>query len=84
MNIYRHRFTRTCPNNGAAIAYELEIKSDEIIMVERIVRVVRTIAPSAYHESIADALAMRLPGLHTIRAHHHGVDIETIRGEKHV
>ena len=34
-----------------------------------------------YHEEIADALFQRFGGVQILKAHHHGVDVETRRGE---
>ncbi len=81
MNIYRHRFAARCPNNGQAIIYDLEIQSDRPIYVEKIVLACQ-LWQSGFHEKIADALAYQFPDTRQfLRAHHHGVDIETVRGE---
>lgn len=79
MNVYRYRFTSTCPVNGAAIAYALEIETTETIMVEDLVAECGRF-PDAFHEAIAEALYARFGGRQTLKAHHHGVDIRTIRG----
>ncbi len=78
MNIYRHKFYSVCPNNSAIIAYELEIATTDVIQVEHIVTAC-AIEKSAFHEDIADRLAERFGGQQTLRAHHHGVDIESRR-----
>lgn len=81
LNIYRHRFNVRCPNNDAVIAMELEIQSPYVIMVETIVEACAQLERD-YHEDVADTLAERFPNaLQILRAHHHGVDIETRRGE---
>lgn len=80
MNTYRHRFICACPNNGLQIAYELEITSKTIIHVEHITAAT-AMHRSGYHEDVADQLHALLGGRHVLRAHHHGVDIETVRGE---
>lgn len=77
MNIYRHRFRATCPNNGRPIIYYLEISSEELIAVEDIVSACEK-HEAGFHENIADSLA-ELGGKQVLRAHHHGVDIETHR-----
>lgn len=82
MNIYRYKFVITCPNNGKDIDYELEIRSDSTIMVESIIAAGDGLPDTGYHEEIADRMASMLPGYHIIRAHHHGVDIETHREGK--
>lgn len=79
MNIYRHQFVSHCPNNGQHIIYALEIESAEVIHVEHIVTVANLLANS-FHEDIADELHERFGGRQTLRAHHHGVDIESRRG----
>lgn len=78
-NIYRHRFHSKCPANQQDIDYLLEIHSESMVYVEEIVAACR-LFPCSYHEAIADRLATLLPGLQFLRAHHHGVDIETTRG----
>lgn len=80
MNKYRYVFTRTCPNNGLTIKYSLLIKSPNVLMVESIIEEVDNLPESGFHEAFADTLTRVLPGLQTLRAHHHGVDIETTRG----
>jgi hypothetical protein len=85
MNIYRQRFTAPCCNNGLTVIYDLEITvgDDQFIMVENIqaacVEAQKIEKP--YHENIADYLFERFGGRQVIRAHHHGTDIETRRGE---
>ena len=79
MNIYRHQFVSHCPNNDKPIIYALEIETDSVIQVEHIVTAC-SLHKRAYHEAIADELHQRFDGRQTIRAHHHGVDIETQRG----
>lgn len=80
MNIYQYRFASTCPNNKRPIIYELAIETDKMIYVEKIVVFVELQNPS-YHEPMADALYAQFGGRQTLTAHHHGVDITTIRGE---
>ena len=77
MNIYTYSFTSKCPNNGVAISYNLEILSNNVIMVEDIVEACRV--DSTYHEELADKLYLKFGGKQTIRAFHHGVWIETRR-----
>ncbi|MEK6294416.1 MAG: hypothetical protein V4793_24120 [Paraburkholderia tropica] len=78
-NIYRHQFVSRCPNNQQPIIYALEIETDQKVMVEHIVTAAR-INECAFHEAIADDLHARFGGRQTLKAHHHGVDIETRRG----
>jgi poly(3-hydroxybutyrate) depolymerase len=82
VNIYRARFSATCPNNGATIAYQLAIEAPFIIMAEAITAACTAAAecPKPYHENIADFLHSKLGGRQVITAHHHGVDIITVRG----
>lgn len=79
MNIYTCRFEADCPNNSLHIAYTLRIETLEMIQVERIVAATALIK-RGYHEQIADELHCRFGGRQVLKAHHHGVDIETIRG----
>lgn len=79
MNIYRHMFVSFCPNNDKPIIYALEIVSEKAIYVEHIVTAA-TLHKRAFHEAIADDLHARFGGQQTLKAHHHGVDIETRRG----
>lgn len=78
-NIYRHQFVSRCPNNNQPIIYALEIEADKVIHVEHIVTAA-ALHQDAYHEEIADRLHLRFGGRQILKAHHHGVDIETRRG----
>lgn len=80
MNIYSHSFTSKCPNNGAVISYELEIRSNRVIMVEEIVSLCAV--DTTYHEDLADRLYNILGGQQIMTAFHHGVRIQTIRPNK--
>lgn len=81
MNIYRHQFVCLCPANKQPIIYQLEVQSMNMIYVEKIV-VACQMWQQEYHEKLADALAKQFPGTRQVlKAHHHGVDIETQRGE---
>jgi hypothetical protein len=79
MNIYRHQFVAMCPNNDRPIIYSLEIETESVIQVEHIVTAC-ALHKRAFHEAIADDLHQRFDGRQVLRAHHHGVDIETRRG----
>ena len=81
MNIYTHKFIATCPNNGKRINYTVEITvaDDRKIMVEQIVTCA-ALCDGGYHEDIANKFYEQFGGNQVIRAHHHGVDIETRRG----
>ncbi len=81
MNIYRHQFVVQCPANSKPIIYDLEIQSERMIHVEKIV-IACQMWQQEYHEKIADSLAYQFPETRqTLKAHHHGVDVETVRGE---
>lgn len=80
MNKYRYTFNRACPNNGLIINYRLMIYSPNVLMVESIIEEVDNLPEKGYHEAFADTLTRVLPGRQVLRAHHHGVDIETVRG----
>lgn len=82
MNIYRATFIAMCPSNGARVQYHLEIEvpAATTIRVEEINEALLLEEfQQGYHEEFADQFAARFPGKQTLRAHHHGVDIETIR-----
>lgn len=81
MNTYTTEFFQQCPNNGVRVKYHLKIEADRVIPVEQIVSAVEIleIDEAKFHEEYADELAARLPGTQTLTAHHHGVDIQTIR-----
>lgn len=78
MNIYRHQFALYCPANDEQIIYALEIRSDAMIMAEDIVKEVHR-NREEYHEALANRLYEIFGGSQTIRATHHGIDIETNR-----
>lgn len=80
MNIYQHKFACFCPSNGQQIIYTLKIESQETILVENITAACAR-NECAYQEQLADFLLKRLGGKQTITAHHHGVDVVTIREE---
>lgn len=83
MNIYRHQFVCACPANSKPIIYALEITATFMIHVEHIV-IACQLHQSAYHEHIASDLHKRFGGLVVLKAHHHGVDIETRLGNADV
>jgi hypothetical protein len=68
-----------CPNNSRPIIYSLEIETAAVIHVEHIMKAT-SLHSCAYHEEIADDMHERFKGRQTLKAHHHGVDIETRRG----
>jgi hypothetical protein len=78
LNRYHLTFTATCPNNGVEIKYNLTIDTKLTIMVEEIMEEVQSIK-TGFHEDIADRLAHRFFGRQTLKGHHHGVDITTVR-----
>ena len=79
-NTYRVMFSRVCPNNRQVIAYRLRITTPNTIMAEDIRATITALPAEGYHEGFADLLAAALPGRQVLKAHHHGVDIETERG----
>lgn len=80
MNRYSTTFMAKCPVNDQIIRYALSIEAPGRILVEEIIAAVDALPMAGFHEDIADALVKTLPGRHTLIAHHHGVDIETVRG----
>ena len=81
MNRYYTEFFATCPSNQTRVKYMLNIETTSVIMVEEITRVVNGLT-TGYHEVIANKICQALKGRQTLRAHHHGVDIETVRGAR--
>ncbi len=79
MNIYQHTFSATCPKNDRRITYALTVRSGDMVMVEEIVQFCLDLR-SGFHEDFADRLFRRFGGTQVLHAHHHGVDITTIRG----
>jgi hypothetical protein len=78
INRYSRRFIAACPNKDEQIIYDLVIDKATPIMVEHIVAATQMIR-QGYHEAIADALHRQFGGRQVLRAHHQGVDIETVR-----
>lgn len=81
LNVYRHKFVCKCPENGAVIFYELEIRSLKMIFVEKIV-IACEMWQEAFHEKLADNLFYQFGEVQILRAHHHGVDVITYRGSR--
>lgn len=77
MNTYRYTFVSTCPNNKESIIYYLEIRKNERVMVEHI-KTACALHTSGYQEDIASDLHSMLGGRLSLRAMHHGVEIETV------
>ena len=78
INRYRRQFVCRCPVNDQRIFYSLTIETPSQIMVEHINETVEGFE-SAFHEGLADDLFARFGGTQRLIAHHHGVDIETVR-----
>jgi hypothetical protein len=78
MNIYRHTFAATCPNDGELIIYRLEIKTNEMIFVEHL-KAETALIKTGIQERIADRLQQRFGGEQTMVATHQGIEIETQR-----
>jgi hypothetical protein len=76
VNCYRYTFAATCPMNGEAIIYTLELRSPERIMVEHI-KTACALHKKGFHEDIAADLHARFPVELTLSANHHGVTIES-------
>ncbi|MCH4880210.1 hypothetical protein EQV97_22905 [Pseudomonas sp. TMW22090] len=78
MNIYRHTFAATCPNDGDLIVYRLEIRSLRMIWVEHI-KAATALIKAGIQEQIADQLQETLGGHLILTGTHQGIDIESIR-----
>jgi hypothetical protein len=79
LNIYKAEFFAFCPVNEVRVQYRFCIETDKVIKVEEIIDEI-TLHNRGFHEDIADQLHRTFGGKQTLTAHHHGVDIETIRG----
>lgn len=77
---YQHEFVSFCPQNGKAIRYDLEIQSSKMILAEHIITACRLIE-KGYHEDIAQQLHARFGQRQILKAHHHGVAVQTTIGE---
>ena len=73
MNIYRYRFTAKCPADGQQIQYQLEIRTDDMIMAEDIVK--HCNHADGYQEYIASKLKEKLGGSVKLTGTHSGVEI---------
>lgn len=81
MNVYEKQFVSVCPNNSQSIIYQLRVETDDkTVMVEHI-NTACALFSRNYHEDIANSLFNRFGGRQVLKAHHHGVDITTVRGE---
>jgi len=79
MNTYKTKFFSVCPVNKARIEYHLTIVTGEVIGEEELLEVLGTIYAEGFHEPMADDLHKRFGGIQTLTAHHHGVEITTVR-----
>lgn len=78
MNTYTVQFFVFCPNNNIRVMHTLVLKVDRVVMVEDLIDAV-TLHTRGFHEDIADQLCREFGGTQTMTAHHHGVDIQTVR-----
>lgn len=77
MNTYRYTFIAACPGNGEQIVYTLELRHTQKVLVEHI-KTACALHKQGHQEDIAADLHTRFGGHLTLRAAHHGVDIETV------
>lgn len=81
MNRYSYEFEARCPSDGDLVRYSLEMVSAQRIMAEEIVSAcTEGTATPVFHEDLADQLARKFGGSHTLSATHRGVKIVTMRG----
>lgn len=83
MNTYRTQFIARCPSDGDRILYDLELTTDQTVMVENINACLDEITED-YQESIAQRIAEAFPACDvTLRGTHQGVHItSTLRATK--
>lgn len=68
MNTYEFQFTCRCPNDeDAEIQYQAHIRSEQMILVERLLDFVPRMS---FHEDLADAFFAKFGGRQTITAVH--------------
>lgn len=79
MNVYRVTFCAACPVNGRNVEYRLTIETARVLPVEKIIAACSGLG-SGFHEELADRLFATFGGRQRMTGHHHGVDIETLRG----
>lgn len=79
MNTYRYTFAAACPGNGEQIIYSLELRHPDMVRVEHI-KTACALHREGFQEAIAQDLHARFGGVLTLRANHHGVEIESILG----
>lgn len=77
MNTYRYTFVAACPANGEQIVYSLALQHKDKVLVEHI-KTACALHRQGYQEDIAADLHERFGGALTLRAMHHGVEIETV------
>lgn len=77
MNTYRYTFAAACPGNGEQIIYSLELQNADMVRVEHI-KTACALHREGFQEHIAQDLHSRFGGRLTLRAMHHGVEIETV------
>lgn len=77
MNAYRYTFVAACPGNGEQIIYSLELRHKDMVRVEHI-KTACALHKEGFQEVIAADLHQRFGGVLTLRATHHGVEIETV------
>jgi len=82
VNNYKIEFFCLCPKNGIRIKYELVITvcSNTVIQVEDLLQEVSNFK-SFYHEDLANVLYAKFGGKQTLTADHHGVTLQTTRGD---
>lgn len=78
MNSYRYTFLATCPNNNRTISYQFTLWSPRMVMVEEIKSFCDSLK-RGFHEDFADRLFAKFGCRQQLEAHHHGVDVETVR-----
>lgn len=83
MNTYRYTFVAACPANGEQIVYSLALQHKDKVLVEHI-KTACALHRDGYQEDIAVDLHARFGGTLTLRAMHHGVEIETVLTQRAV
>lgn len=81
MNTYRYTFVAACPANGEQIVYSLSLQHQNKVLVEHI-KTACALHREGYQEYIAADLHARFGGTLTLRAMHHGVEIETVLAQR--
>jgi hypothetical protein len=79
VNIYTYQFVSECPNDGEMICYSLELKSNDMLMVEHI-KLEAALHKKAFGEKITQSFYDRFKCFVKLSAVHQGVHATHLLG----